>query len=175
MLHPHERTSRMRFHPCSSLRAIVVLLGTIAIGPMASGTVHAQQATAGYVSGQREVLSTIALPDGGTIQRLHLSLVVTADDPTSIWHLGSQDCLVTDTYAADGSFMSGRGACDLVSPEGDIVWLTFETPADGPTTWSQGGGTGKFSGVVHSGTTVNLAQWGDGKMVGRWEGVMTTE
>ncbi len=129
--------------------------------------------TGGMVTGSQEVVSEFPQPDGRVIRRVHMSLVVTADDPASIWHLGSQDCLATYTFAADGSLIGGRGACDLVSPGGDVWWLTLEARGTDPIRWRGLGGTGRFAGVEHSGTTVAQAEWGDGKWAGRWEGTMT--
>lgn len=129
--------------------------------------------TAGMVAGTQKVISSIELPDGRTIRRIMLSVGVTADDPSSPWHLGSQDCLVTYTFASDDSLIGGRGVCDFVSPEGDVWWLMIEASGSDPVRWTGLGGTGKFEGIEHSGTTVISAEWGDGKVIGRWEGTMT--
>ena len=98
---------------------------------------------------------------------------MTADDPSSPWHLGSQDCLATYTFAADGSLIGGRGLCDFISPDGDLGWLTLEASGEEPSRWEFIGSTGKLAGIEHSGTTVIEAEWADGKVVGRWEGTMT--
>ena len=130
--------------------------------------------TGGIVSGTQKILSEIELPDGRAIRRIYLSASVTADDNTSPWHLGSQDCLATYMFAADGSLIGGRGLCDFVSPDGDLWWLTLETSGTDPIRWQGLGGTGKFAGIEHSGTTVLLAEWVDGKFISRWDGTMTT-
>lgn len=153
---------------------------TVAAGAFIAATLvpqeaAAQQATAGMVSGTQKVISSMELPDGRTIRRIMFSVGVTADDPSSIWHLGSQDCFATYMFATDGSMIGGRGLCDFVSPEGDLWWLTLEASGDDPLRWTGLGGTGKLAGVEHSGTTVTQAEWGDGKFVGRWEGTMTNK
>lgn len=137
----------------------------------------AQEATrtAGMVVGTEQVVSSIELPDGRTVRRIMFQLGVTADDNQSIWHLGSQDCFATYVFAADGAMIGGRGVCDFVSPEGDIAWITLEASGSDPIRWTSLGGTGKFAGVHNSGTTVMLAEWGDGKLIGRWEGTMTRQ
>jgi len=158
----------MKIHP----------LLTIAAGALISATfvpqeAAAQQATAGMFSGTQKIVSSMDLPDGRTIRRIMLSVAVTADDTSSIWHLGNQDCFATYMFAAHGSLIGGRGLCDFVSPEGDLWWLTLEASGDDPIRWTGLGGTGKLAGIEHSGTSVTQAEWGDGKMVGRWEGTMT--
>lgn len=136
--------------------------------------VNAQEAvsTGGMVSGTQEVMSSIELPDGSILRRIMFSVGVTADDHESPWHLGSQDCLASYVFAEDGSLIGGRGMCDFVSPEGDLAWLAFEASGSEPVVWAVVGGTGKFEGIEHSGTTVIEAEWGDGKVIGRWEGTM---
>ncbi len=152
-----------------------VAAGALLVAALAPQGATAQEAmrTAGIVSGTQKVLSSIELPDGRTIRRIMLSVGVTADDHSSPWHLGNQDCLATYMFAADGSLIGGRGVCDFVSLDGDIWWLTFEASGTDPIRWKGLGGTGKFAAVEHSGTTVVNAEWGDGKMIGRWEGTMT--
>ena len=155
---------------------LTVAAGALLIAALAPQGANAQEAmkTAGMISGTQKVLSSIELPDGRTIRRIMFSVGVTADDHSSPWHLGSQDCLATYMFAADGSQIGGRGACDFVSPEGDLWWLTFEASGStDPVQWKGLGGTGKFTGIEHSGTTVTNAEWGDGKVIGRWEGTMT--
>jgi hypothetical protein len=152
---------------------VMIAAGTLIAATLVPQEAAAQQATAGIVSGKQKVVSSMELPDGRTIRRMMLSLEVTADDTSSIWHLGSQDCFATYMFAADGSLIGGRGLCDFVSPDGDLWWLTLEASGDDPIRWKGLGGTGKFAAVEHSGTTVTQAEWGDGKMVARWEGTMT--
>jgi hypothetical protein len=154
---------------------LTLAAGVLLVSMFLPRTASAQQtmATGGNVSGTQKVLSSIELPDGRTIRRIMFSVGVTADDPASPWHLGSQDCFATYMFAADGSLIGGRGVCDFVSTEGDLWWLTLEASGDDPIRWTGLGGTGKFAGVDHSGTTVMKAEWGDGKVIGRWEGTMT--
>ena len=144
-----------------------------AITPLAAAAQTTTE-TGGMVSGTQKVVSAIELPDGRTIRRIYFSVGVTSDDHDSPWHLGSQDCLATYMFAADGSLIGGHGACDFVSPDGDLWWATLEASGTDPVRWMGVGGTGKFEGVDHSGTTVISAEWEDGKVIGRWEGTMTT-
>lgn len=152
---------------------VLVAAGSLTVAALAPQNAVAQEATAGLVTGHQKVVSSMELPDGRTIRRVMLSLGVTADDPSSIWHLGSQDCFATYMFDADDSLIGGRGACDFISTNGDMWWLTLEASGDDPIRWKGLGGTGKFAGVEHSGTTVTQAEWGDGKLIGRWEGTMT--
>lgn len=145
-----------------------------ALAPQAA-TAQETTRTAGMVAGTQKVVSSIELPDGRTIRRIIFNLGVTADDRSSPWHLGSQDCFASYTFAADGSLIGGRSMCDFVSPDGDIAWLTLEASGSDPVRWKVMGGTGKFVGIEHSGTTVMSAEWGDGKVIGRWEGTMTKQ
>ncbi len=155
-----------RFH-------VFTLAGALSAAALAHpATAQQPVKTSGMIAGTQEILSSIELPDGRSIRRVYMSLGVTADDPSLPWHLGSQDCLATYMFAADGSLIGGRGGCDLVSPEGDLWWLTFEANGTDPIRWKGPGGTGKFAGLEHSGTTVMSAEWGDGKVIGRWEGTM---
>jgi len=55
---------------------------------------------------------------------------------------------------------------------GDVWWLAYEVSGTDPLRWTGLGGTGTFANIHHSGTTVTLAEWGDGKFIGRWEGTM---
>lgn len=132
-----------------------------------------EKATGGFVTGTQTVLNEIELADGRSIRRVKVEVGVTADDHSSRWHLGSQDCFATYVFAADDSLVVGRGVCDFLSPDGDVWWLAFEVSGTDPLRWTGLGGTGKFADVDHSGTTVTLAEWGDGKFIGRWDGTMT--
>jgi hypothetical protein len=160
----------MKMHRLITLAAGVFLVLLLLPRP---GLAQQRVATGGYVSGTQKVMSEIALPDGGVLRRIFLSVGVTADDPASPWHLGSQDCMASYVFAGDDSLVGGRGVCDFVSPEGDLWWLTINVSREGLVSWTGGEGTGKFAGVEHSGTTVVQAEWADGKVVGRWEGTMT--
>jgi hypothetical protein len=160
----------MKMHRLFALAAAVFLVSPFLPNPALA---QRSMATGGFVSGSQKVLNSIELPDGRSIRRLMFSVGVTADDPASPWHLGSQDCFATYMFAADGSLIGGRGVCDFVSPDGDIWWLTLEASGDDPVRWRSLGGTGKFAGIEHSGTTIINAEWSDGKVVGRWEGTMT--
>lgn len=152
-----------------------IAAGVLLVAALIPCTVSAQETikTSGTVSGTQKILSEIPLPDGRVIRRIFLSVGVTADDPSIPWHLGSQDCLATYMFAADGSLIGGRGLCDFVSPDGDIWWLTLEASGTDPIRWQGLGGTGKLAAIDHRGTTVISAEWADGKVIGRWEGTMT--
>jgi len=151
----------------------ILVTSLLAVGAERASA-QAEVATAGYVSGFQEVVDEIPLENGRTIRRIRLRLAVTADDPKNPFHLGSQDCFATYTFAADGALEGGHGACDFISPEGDVWWLALEASGDGPIRWHGfGDGTGKLAGLEHAGTTVTVAEWGDGRVVGRWEGKMT--
>jgi len=156
-----------RFLALAAFGGVLVLCG-------ASGAAAQEEtATGGYVSGFQKVVDEIPLPEGRMIRRMELELTVTADDPESPWHLGSQDCFATYTFAADGSLEGGRGLCDFVSPEGDLSWLTLEVHGSAPVEWHiHGDGTGKLAGIEHWGKTTSLAMWSDGRVISRWEGTM---
>ena len=160
----------MKMHHLPTLAAGVFLVSMLLPRPTLA---QEAMATSGSIAGSQKVLSSIELPDGRTIRRIMFSVGVTADDTSSPWHRGNQDCFATYMFAADGSLIGGRGVCDFVSPEGDLWWLTLEASGDAPLRWKGLGGTGKFAGIEHSGTSVIEAEWGDGKVVGRWEGTMT--
>lgn len=153
---------------------LCIAAGVLLAASLIPRTVRAQETikTSGMVSGTQEILSEIPLSDGRVIRRIFFSLGVTADDPSLPWHLGSQDCLATYVFAADGSLIGGRGLCDFVSPDGDVWWLTLEASGTDPIRWQGLGGTGKLAAIDHRGTTVISAEWGDGKVIGRWEGTM---
>jgi len=159
----------------SKRHLVVSLLATslLALGAERASA-QSEVATAGYVSGFQEVVDQIPLENGRTIRRIRLRLLVTADDPKNPFHLGSQDCFATYTFAADGALEGGHGSCDFISPEGDVWWIVLEASGNEPVRWHDvGNGTGKLAGLGHAGTTVTLAEWSDGRVIGRWEGKMT--
>ncbi|MBT8400364.1 MAG: hypothetical protein KJO98_07810 [Rhodothermia bacterium] len=94
---------------------------------------------------------------------------VTSDDAESPFHLASQDCFATYIFE-DGVPVEGHGACDGISVEGDMWWLSLQVGDDGLIHWRMTGGTGRFTNLQTSGTTQLVAEWDDGKFVGRFEG-----
>ena len=152
---------------------VPVACATLLVASLAPRPASAQEKeTGGFVTGTQKVLDEIELADGRSIRRVKVEVGVTADEHSSPWHLGSQDCFATYVFAADDALVVGRGVCDFPSPDGDVWWLAFEVSGTDPLRWTGLGGTGTFANIHHSGTTVTLAEWGDGKFIGRWEGTM---
>ena len=67
----------------------------------------------------------VELAKGRTILRLSQSSIRLADDPTSLFHLVSEDCRGTLILAVDGSREIARGYCDKVDADGDVWWRSW--------------------------------------------------
>lgn len=151
----------------STLSAVLVaLLTSVAVAETKSAT--------GLLAGTQEVLASIPLADGTVAKRVMFSISVMADDPTSPFHLASQDCFATYIFSANGEPLGGRGSCDGISADGYVWWIAIELRADGAVNWVNRGGTGRFAEIEASGTTSTLAEFSDGKVIARFEGTYTT-
>jgi hypothetical protein len=131
---------------------------------------EAEEKVAGYVSGTQEVLQSIPLADGTVARRITFSATVITDDPANPLHLASQDCFVTYVFSKDDKPLGGKGSCDGISVDGHLWWILLELRPDGVARWINNGGVGKFANLEASGTTKVLAEFPDGKFIGRFEG-----
>ncbi len=151
-----------RFKITSIVVCVVALLG-------AAESRAQTKPNSGYVAGTQDVLSSIVLADGRTANRLLFQLTVTSDDTQSPFHLATQDCFATYIFDEDVP-VKGHGACDGISVEGDMWWLSVQIGDDGLVHWRMTGGTGRFADLQTSGTTQLVAEWEDGKFISRFEG-----
>ena len=124
----------------------------------------------GHVSGSQKELSSIALENGQVVRRILFHLGVITDTQEAPFHGANQQCLATYIFAADGALVKARGGCDGIDPDGDVWWMTFTIEGDGPVRWRNVDGTGKYAGLESSGTTDIISEWGDGLVIGRFEG-----
>ena len=83
------------------------------------------------------------------------------------------DYRMSVTFSKDGAALGGNGYCDGITATGDIWWIRIELGADGMVRWTHLGGTGQLDGITASGTTKNLAEFSDGKVIARFEGTYT--
>ncbi len=154
---------------------LLVLISALVLTLAAPSDSRAQSVEShGYVSGTQEVMTSVPLADGLVARRILFRAVVTGDDEKSPYHLASQDCFASYIFSDDMP-VGGRAACDGISPDGDIFWLSIEMSSDGVVHWRSTGGTGKFSNLVTSGTTRIVAQMDGGKFVGRYEGTYSSK
>ena len=107
------------------------------------------------------------LPEGRILQRAHSKGIVTAEDSSAPWHLGTEDCQTTFVLESDGSTAAGKFVCDIVDADGDVWWLTADVSAGA---WQVIGGTGKYDGMEGEGTFQILVQFPDGRYSFNYEG-----
>ena len=153
------------------LRFPRVLLCVLPVLALHYGAASAQDLpNSGFVAGTSEELSSMELADGRIARRMFFSVSVVADDAENPFGNASQDCFATYVFETDGSPVGGRGVCDGINADGDIWWISLELRPDGLIHWEHIGGTGRLANVRSSGTTTTLAEFEDGKIVGRFEG-----
>ncbi len=140
---------------------------------LSPGPAAAQQMdNSGYVSGTQDVLSAIPLADGRVAQRLLFQLTVISDNPENPFHLATQDCFASYIFS-DERPVGGKAFCDGINADGDMWWLAIDVSEDGVVHWRHIGGTGKLAGIESNGATLLVAQFDDGKLIGRFEGTYT--
>ena len=127
----------------------------------------------GHVAGTQKMTRAMPLSGDRVARRMRFKLTVITDDPASPFNLASQDCMATYVFAGDGAPLGGHGYCDGISAAGDIWWISVELGPDGMVRWTNIDGTGALGDFEASGTTKILAEFDDGKMIGRFEGTMS--
>ena len=138
---------------------------------------HTSLAQAGETKGSGTVtyaLNQIAnIPLGGNrnLTEYRMSGVVIATDATPPFHLSSQDCVGSGIGEGKGWPEEDHGACVAFDKDGDAWWLSYRNKGD-DRKWTVVSGTGKYSGMMGSGTTKLLAITSDGRMVISWNGTM---
>lgn len=135
-------------------------------------------ATAGEISVSGTTISvpisqtTTKQPDGSTVISFTQKGVTRDDDVSSSMSVMSQDCTGTVVVTADGQHQTVGGYCTTSDKDGDTWWLSFMSTGDG-SRWTAMGGTGKFEGVTGAGTTTRDVRFPDGRLVQRYEGILT--
>jgi hypothetical protein len=124
----------------------------------------------GHVTGTSKVTKSMPLSGERVANRMRFKVTVVTDDPANPFNLASQDCMATYVFAKDGKPLGGHGYCDGITAAGDIWWISVRMDAEGTIHWTNIGGTGALDGVTASGTTRMLAEFEDGKFIGRFEG-----
>jgi len=152
--------------------SILPVVSCLLLTPVASAET---KRVAGYVGGTQKELSATPLADGTVAKRLMFSVTVVGDDATNPFHLASQDCFATYVFSKEGKAIGGKGSCDGITVGGDVWWLSIEMRPDGVVNWVNRGGTGKFANMEASGVTHMLAQFSDGKVIGRFEGTYSVK
>ena len=127
----------------------------------------------GHVAGTQKMTREMPLSGDRVARRMRFKVNVLTDDASSPFNLASQDCMATYVFAKDGAPLGGHGYCDGISATGDIWWIHVELGTDGMVRWTHLGGTGALDGFEAGGTTRILAEFEDGKVIGRFEGTMT--
>lgn len=127
----------------------------------------------GHFAGTQKETGSLPLSGDRVAKRMRFKVSIITDDKTNPFNLASQDCMATYVFSKDGAPLGGHGYCDGISASGDIWWIQVELGADGLVRWTHLGGTGQLDGISASGQTTTLAQFSDGKVIGRFEGSYT--
>ena len=127
----------------------------------------------GHVTGTSKMIQSMPLSGDRVANRMRFKITVVTDDPQNPFNLASQDCMATYVFAKDGAPQGGHGYCDGIAASGDIWWISVRLDADGVVHWKHLGGTGALDGYEAGGTTKTLAEFDDGKFIGRFNGTMT--
>lgn len=144
---------------------------TFALSP--SGAAAAD--LSGHVAGTQKMTRAMPLSGDRVARRMRFKVSILTDDASNPFNLASQDCMATYVFAEDGAPLGGHGYCDGITESGDIWWIHVELGSDGMVRWKHLGGTGALAGYEASGTTKILAEFEDGKVIGRFEGTMSKE
>ncbi|MFN4142447.1 hypothetical protein [Aestuariivirga sp.] len=96
-----------------------------------------------------------------TVYRLLAKGIINAADPSSPFHLMSQDCFETVVIGAKGNVADGGGYCDSWDRDGDSFRNWWNFTADGSSKWEVIHGTGKFEGLTGGGTCKPLVNFPD--------------
>ena len=149
-------------------------LGAAAALSMAVAAAGANAADlSGHVTGTSKKVQSLPLSGDRVANRMRFKITVVTDDPQNPFNLASQDCMATYVFTKEGAPQGGHGYCDGITAAGDIWWISVRMDTDGVVHWTHLGGTGPLDGYEAGGTTKILAEFGDGKLIGRFEGTMT--
>ena len=129
----------------------------------------------GHVTGTSKMTRSLPLSGDRVANRMRFKITVVTDDPSNPFNLASQDCMATYVFTKDGAPEGGHGYCDGITASGDIWWISVRMDADGTVHWTHLGGTGALDGYQAGGTTRILAEFEDGKIIGRFEGTMSKQ
>jgi len=127
----------------------------------------------GHVTGTSKMIQSMPLSGDRVANRMRFKITVVTDDAQNPFNLASQDCMATYVFTKDGAPQGGHGYCDGITASGDIWWISVRLDADGIVHWTHLGGTGALDGYEAGGTTTTLADFSDGKFIGRFQGTMT--
>lgn len=145
---------------------LLMLCAGIALAEPAMAKDYTGSGTATYIPVSA---ATRELPNGNHIRRVHSKSIIVADDEEIPFHLASQDCLGTYVLTPEGEIITGKGYCDAVDQDGDVWWLWWQSEEESGE-WGILEGTGKYAGMVGSGTTTPIASHDDGRFAVRWKG-----
>jgi hypothetical protein len=115
------------------------------------------------------VLDSTKLANGTTVRHTHSRGFTVSNDPGSPFDGASEDVLLSDVLAADGTVISITASGDGVDRDGDTWSFVSGTQ---PGTWVYVGGTGKFKGIEGGGTYKVEKEWPDGRTIFSWEGTI---
>jgi hypothetical protein len=145
----------------------LLITGALVVAPLAQAAEGGGTVT--YVMTWTEMTK---LPGGRALQRAYFKGVVLMDKADGPFHLSAQDCSGSVAIAADGKVENNAGSCSAVDKDGDTWWLEYHIGPQGDT-WTIIGGTGKYKGMKGGGTTTELVQTADGRLVITWKGSWT--
>lgn len=158
----------MRFLPSLAVTAALLVLA-------APSALQAQDRTVSGTGAYIPVEQTErSMADGRTMVFARFGGYVTTDDPSSPFHMGSQDCAATSLVGADGVLVYSSGHCTSEDVEGDVYWYSFWNDGENAG-YTLTDGTGKFAGLSGGGSTTVLDMGEDGRMFIRWEGAWSRD
>jgi len=146
-----------------------VILGTI---PLSS---FADAATGRYATHNGHQ-TTQDLADGSQVLITHYSQITFADDKSHPLDNVSSDCVGRFRTSPDGAFISADGMCTGFDAAGDTASFWWRADKSGTSdcpdlcgSWGYFNGTGKYKGIVGSGTWVRNTMFNNGSS-GTWKG-----
>jgi len=153
----------------ATLLFISTVLGTIPVCSFADVT------TGRYATNNGQQ-TTQELADGSKVQISHYSQITFADDKSHPLDNVSSDCVGRFRTSADGAFISADGMCTSFDAAGDTASFWWRADKSGTAdcpdlcgSWGYFNGTGKYKGIVGSGTWVRDTMFPNGSS-GTWKG-----
>lgn len=119
-------------------------------------------------------LAQIPLAGGKFLTERRATGVGISADPTSPYHLASQDCVGASVGDAKGGPEEDNGFCVIFDKSGDAYWISYSIKGDDGK-WAVTSGTGKFAGMTGDGATKTLALTPDGRMTMSWIGTLNVK
>jgi hypothetical protein len=153
----------------ATLLLLAAVLGTAPISSFAD-------ATSGRYATHNGQETTQELPDGSKVQISHYSQITFADDKSHPLDNVSSECVGRFHMSAAGAVVSADGMCTSFDAAGDTASFWWRADKSGTSdcpdmcgSWGYFNGTGKYKGIVGSGTWVRDTMFHNGSS-GTWKG-----